>query len=71
MGLDQGQGVHSLTDVSVFANGPGHEMFRGVCELGCVFPFGDVHMLIPMRIDNSVDIFFKMADAFGLGDDDC
>ncbi|KAF9468034.1 alkaline phosphatase [Collybia nuda] len=27
---DQPQGVHSLTDVSVFANGPGSETFRGV-----------------------------------------
>lgn len=31
----------------MFANGPGHEAFRGVY--------------------NSVDIFFKIADALGLG----
>ncbi|KAF7325570.1 Alkaline phosphatase [Mycena kentingensis (nom. inval.)] len=41
------QGVHSLTDVSVFASGPGAASFRGVY--------------------NSIDIFFKMADALGLG----
>ncbi|KAF8071924.1 alkaline-phosphatase-like protein [Lyophyllum atratum] len=28
--VDEGQGVHSLTDVSVFANGPGASAFRGV-----------------------------------------
>ncbi|KIJ49755.1 hypothetical protein M422DRAFT_44614 [Sphaerobolus stellatus SS14] len=28
--LDETQGVHSLTDVSVFANGPGSEAFHGV-----------------------------------------
>ncbi|KAJ6512359.1 alkaline-phosphatase-like protein [Mycena vulgaris] len=44
----EGQGVHSLTDVSVFANGPGSERFRGVY--------------------NSIDIFFKIADALGLGE---
>ncbi|KAG7089490.1 hypothetical protein E1B28_011170 [Marasmius oreades] len=27
--VDEDQGVHSLTDVSVFAWGPGHEVFRG------------------------------------------
>ncbi|TFK40421.1 alkaline-phosphatase-like protein [Crucibulum laeve] len=43
----QGQGVHSLQDVSVFANGPGSEAFRGVY--------------------NSIDIFFKIADALALG----
>ncbi|ESK94722.1 alkaline phosphatase [Moniliophthora roreri MCA 2997] len=47
------QGVHSLTDVPVFANGPGHEKFRGVY--------------------NSIDIFFKIADALALGEvgEDC
>ncbi|KAJ8472613.1 hypothetical protein ONZ45_g16588 [Pleurotus djamor] len=44
-----GSGVHSLTDVSVFASGPGGEAFRGVY--------------------NSIDVFFKMADALGLGAD--
>ncbi|KAF7291995.1 Alkaline phosphatase [Mycena indigotica] len=43
----EGSGVHSLTDVSVFANGPGAETFRGVY--------------------NSIDVFFKMANALGLG----
>ncbi|KAL0577138.1 hypothetical protein V5O48_004852 [Marasmius crinis-equi] len=43
------QGVHSLTDVSVFASGPGSERFRGVY--------------------NNIDIFFKIADALGLGAD--
>ncbi|KAF8968118.1 alkaline-phosphatase-like protein [Flammula alnicola] len=45
--IDEPQGVHSLQDVSVFANGPGSEAFRGVY--------------------NSVDIFFKIADALALG----
>lgn len=44
---DESQGVHSLTDVSVFANGPGAEAFKGVY--------------------NSIDIFFKIADALALG----
>ncbi|KAJ7463225.1 alkaline-phosphatase-like protein [Mycena latifolia] len=44
----EGQGVHSLTDVSVFASGPGSEKFRGVY--------------------NSIDIFFKIADALALGE---
>jgi alkaline phosphatase len=26
----ESQGVHSLTDVPVYAKGPGHEIFRGV-----------------------------------------
>ncbi|KAF9477918.1 alkaline phosphatase-like protein [Pholiota conissans] len=47
IGVDETQGVHSLQDVSVFANGPGSEAFRGVY--------------------NSVDIFFKIADALALG----
>ena len=29
---DEPQGVHSLTDVSVFANGPGAKAFKGVCK---------------------------------------
>ncbi|KAF9525771.1 alkaline-phosphatase-like protein [Crepidotus variabilis] len=45
--VGEAQGVHSLTDVSVFANGPGSDAFRGVY--------------------NSVDIFFKIADALALG----
>lgn len=45
--INEAQGVHSLTDVPVFANGPGSEMFRGVY--------------------NSIDIFFKIADALALG----
>ncbi|KAI0310610.1 alkaline-phosphatase-like protein [Amylostereum chailletii] len=45
--VEDTQGVHSLTDVAVYANGPGSEAFRGVY--------------------NSVDIFFKIADALGLG----
>ncbi|KAF5367547.1 hypothetical protein D9758_003660 [Tetrapyrgos nigripes] len=53
LSVDQPQGVHSLTDVSVFASGPGSEAFRGVY--------------------NSIDIFFKIADALGLAADasDC
>ncbi|KAL9125871.1 MAG: hypothetical protein Q9217_004984 [Psora testacea] len=40
------QGVHSLTDVPVFAQGPCQEMFGGVY--------------------NNIDIFFGMANCFGL-----
>jgi len=47
LGGDEAQGVHSLTDVSVFASGPGAENFRGVY--------------------NNIDIFYKVADAMGLG----
>lgn len=43
---DADQGVHSLTDVPVFAQGPCQEMFSGVY--------------------NNIDIFFGMADCFGL-----
>lgn len=43
---DADQGVHSLTDVPVFAKGPCQEMFGGVY--------------------NSIDIFFGMANCFGL-----
>lgn len=28
--VSEGQGVHSLVDVPVYAWGPGHELFRGV-----------------------------------------
>ncbi|KAL0954935.1 hypothetical protein HGRIS_003868 [Hohenbuehelia grisea] len=45
-----GAGVHSMQDISVYANGPGAEAFRGVY--------------------NNIDIFFKMADALGLGQTD-
>lgn len=45
--VDEAQGVHSLTDVPVFAMGPCQEMFGGVY--------------------NNVDIFYKMAECFGLG----
>ncbi|KAF1841372.1 alkaline phosphatase-like protein [Cucurbitaria berberidis CBS 394.84] len=41
------QGVHSLTDVPVFAMGPCQELFGGVY--------------------NSIDIFYNMAECFGLG----
>lgn len=44
---DQAQGVHSLTDVPVYASGPGSEAFRGIY--------------------NSIDIFYKIADALALG----
>lgn len=44
--VENDQGVHSLTDVPVFAMGPCQELFGGVY--------------------NSVDIFFSMAECFGL-----
>ena len=30
LGISEGQGVHSLVDVPVYAWGPGHELFRGI-----------------------------------------
>jgi len=30
LGVSDGQGVHSLVDVPIYAWGPGHELFRGV-----------------------------------------
>lgn len=47
LSVDEAQGVHSLSDVPVFASGPGNEVFRGVY--------------------NNIEIFYKMADALGLG----
>jgi alkaline phosphatase len=44
--VENDQGVHSLTDVPVFAMGPCQELFGGVY--------------------NSIDIFFHMAECFGL-----
>lgn len=44
--VEADQGVHSLTDVPVFARGPCQEVFGGVY--------------------NSIDIFFGMAECFGL-----
>lgn len=44
--ISNDQGVHSLTDVPVFAQGPCQELFGGVY--------------------NSIDIFFSMAECFGL-----
>jgi len=35
--VDQSQGVHSLTDVGVYASGPGSEMFRGVYDSTGIF----------------------------------
>jgi len=46
--LEHPQGVHSLQDVPVFAQGPGADAFRGVY--------------------NSIEIFFKIADALGLAE---
>jgi alkaline phosphatase len=44
--VENDQGVHSLTDVPVFAMGPCQELFGGVY--------------------NSIDIFYNMAECFGL-----
>ena len=44
--VENDQGVHSLTDVPVFAMGPCQELFGGVY--------------------NSIDIFYGMAECFGL-----
>ncbi|KAJ8612463.1 hypothetical protein MRB53_037392 [Persea americana] len=46
LSTDNSQGVHSLTDVPVFASGPCSDTFAGVY--------------------NSIDIFYKMANCFGL-----
>ncbi|KAA8614834.1 Alkaline phosphatase [Pyrenophora tritici-repentis] len=45
--VENDQGVHSLTDVPVYAMGPCQELFQGTF--------------------NSIDIFFNMAECFGLG----
>jgi alkaline phosphatase len=45
--VENDQGVHSLTDVPVFAMGPCADLFGGVY--------------------NSIDIFYNMAECFGLG----
>ena len=57
-------GVHSLTDVPVYASGPGSEMFRGVynssaCNLALSWLCSDAVL--------TVDIFYKIADALMLG----
>jgi alkaline phosphatase len=44
--VDNDQGVHSLTDVPVYAMGPCQELFGGTY--------------------NSIDIFYNMAECFGL-----
>ena len=46
LSVDEARGVHSLTDVPVFSQGPCQEHFSGVI--------------------NSVDIFFGIAECFGL-----
>ena len=45
--VENDQGVHSLTDVPVYAMGPCQELFQGTF--------------------NSIDIFYNMAECFGLG----
>ncbi|TPX17270.1 uncharacterized protein E0L32_012260 [Thyridium curvatum] len=44
---EEAQGVHSLTDVPVYARGPCSDLFQGTY--------------------NNIDIFYKMAECFGLG----
>lgn len=46
LSVDEAQGVHSLTDVAVFAMGPCQEKFGGVYS--------------------AIDIFYNMAECFGL-----
>jgi alkaline phosphatase len=46
LSVDEAQGVHSLTDVPVFALGPCQELFGGVYS--------------------AIDIFYNMAECFGL-----
>ena len=45
--VEEETGVHSLTDVPLFAMGPCQEMFAGVYS--------------------NIDVFYKMAECFGLG----
>lgn len=45
--VENSQGVHSLTDVPIYAMGPCQELFQGTF--------------------NSIDIFYNMAECFGLG----
>lgn len=67
------QGVHSLTDVPVFAMGPCQETFGGEhCSFGWLRTsislglavIADVHMHI--GVYDSTEVFFHMANCFGL-----
>lgn len=59
------QGVHSLTDVPVFARGPCQELFGGVFLF--IFPLSISKWLtVAAGVYNSIDIFFNMAECLGL-----
>lgn len=64
--VDIATGVHSLTDVAVFASGPGAHLFRGVYDNLCVFSAADGSRFRLMMSLNR-DIFYKVADALALG----
>lgn len=63
--VDVDQGVHSLTDVPVFAQGPCQEMFGGELSRTVVLERWNVADG-GVGVYNSIDIFFGMANCFGL-----
>lgn len=73
--VDADQGVHSLTDVPVFAVGPCQEVFGGESSPPLFFLFlaricgwveGFADKVRGVGVYNSIDIFFGMANCFGL-----
>jgi alkaline phosphatase len=64
--VEADQGVHSLTDVPVFAMGPCQELFGGKSILiPPKHPLGAFHDR-EIGVYNSIDIFFNMAECLGL-----
>ena len=63
------QGVHSLTDVPVFAMGPCQELFAGEYNIFiAIFCWVSGLMLtVSTGVYNNIDIFFNMAECLGLG----
>lgn len=66
------QGVHSLTDVPVFAQGPCQHKFGGKCYIFCIPNAistryeSSVSNYVYTGVYNSIDIFFNIADCLGL-----
>ncbi|KAL8948225.1 MAG: hypothetical protein Q9222_005573 [Ikaeria aurantiellina] len=62
--VNNAQGVHSLTDVPVFAQGPCQEMFGG--EFGRSTKTNGWKLTAATGVYNNIDIFFNMAACLGL-----
>lgn len=71
LSVAEAQGVHSLTDVPVFAMGPCQELFGGMLSFlhYCYLYFKELHKLTigDIGVYNSVDVFFSIAECLGLG----